>query len=283
MSQEFPRTIVGGTSLPRILIGTNWLLGWSHTGAAADKGIRQKFQNPSDFYPVFEAYLEYGINAVMGPISSTPLALEAVRYAEDKSGKEIIIIDTPGMNVDDSKEARAEARATVKKSAAAGSAFCLIHHASAEQLVNKNKQTIERLPYYLSMIRDKGMLPGLSAHMPELVLYSDQNSYDVETYIQIFNCMGFLMQIEVEGVARIIANAKKPVMTIKPFAAGRCTPFVGLNFSWNVLRPQDMITIGAQSPEEVHEDVEMSFAALERRMPRVEGRSSPIKQRVLEA
>jgi len=281
MIKEFPRTEVGGVSLPRILIGTNWLLGWSHTGAAADQGIKERFQKPEDFYPVFRAYLDYGINAVMGPISSTPIALEAIKYAEDKYGEKIIIIDTPGMNVDDSESARAEAKAVIKHSAEIGSTFCLIHHGSMEQLVNKNKQEITRLPDYLAMIRDEGMLPGLSAHMPEAVLYSDNNGYDVETYIQIFNCMGFLMQIEVEGVANIIRNAKKPVMTIKPFAAGRCTPFVGLNFNWNVIRPCDMITIGASSEAEAREDIELSFAALERRAPDVAGRSSPVKQLVL--
>mgnify|MGYP000211194395 CR=1 FL=1 len=51
------------------------------------------------------------------------------------------------------------------------------------------------------MIRDAGLIPGLSAHMPELVVYSDKNGCDVETYIQIFNCMGFLMQAEIEAVA----------------------------------------------------------------------------------
>ena len=139
MIREFPRTTVGGLSLPRILIGTNWLLGWSHTGAAADHGIKEKFQKPEDFYPVFRAYLDYGINAVMGPISSTPLALDAIRYAEQKAGQQIIIIDTPGMNVDDTPEARREAQAVIRHSAEIGSSFCLIHHASMEQLVNKNK------------------------------------------------------------------------------------------------------------------------------------------------
>ena len=84
-----------------------------------------------------------------------------------------------------------------------------------------------------------------------------------------------------EGVAAIIRNAKHPVMTIKPFAAGRCTPFVGFNFNWNVIRDCDMITVGANSEAEVREDVEISFAALERRAPEVEGRSSPYKQTVL--
>lgn len=281
MLQQFPRTMVGGVSLPRILIGTNWLLGWSHTGAAADKAIQERYQKPEDFYPVFRAYLDHGINAVMGPISSIPLALNAVRYAEQKYGQKIIIIDTPALDVDDTPEARAKANATVKNSAASGCTFCLIHHTSQEQLVNKNKEEITRLPDYLAMIRDAGLIPGLSAHMPEAILYSDKNEYDVETYIQIFNCMGFLMQVEVEAVAKIIRNAKKPVMTIKPFAAGRTTPFIGLNFNWNVLRPCDMITIGASTELEAREDIEYSFAALERRAPDVEGRGSPVNQEVL--
>ena len=227
MSVLFPRTTVGGVSLPRLLMGTNWLMGFSHRSPAADKGIKDRYSTPEAYFPVLEAYLRYGIDAIMGPFSGDPLATAAIKYAEDKTGKKITIIDTPYFNVDDTPEGRREAEAAIKKSREIGSTFCLVHHACAEQLVNKNKRTIERLPDYLSMIRDNGLIPGLSAHMPELVLYSDANEYDVETYIQIFNCMGFLMQIEVEYVAEIIKYAKKPVMTIKPFAAGRCTPFVG--------------------------------------------------------
>ena len=131
------------------------------------------------------------------------------------------------------------------------------------------------------MIRDCGMIPGLSAHMPELILYSDANGYDVETYIQIFNCMGFLMQVEIEAVGKIIHQAKKPVMTIKPMAAGRVTPYVGLTFNWNAIRPKDMITLGAMTPDEVHEDVEISFAALEHRFPNLDGRSSPAAEQAV--
>ncbi|MBQ8641791.1 MAG: hypothetical protein IJ480_06185 [Clostridia bacterium] len=279
--KQFPRTTVGGLSLPRMLMGTNWLLGWSHTSAAADKAIREKYAGPADFYPVFEAYLESGIDAIMAPASTNPIMVDAIRYAEEKSGKKIIIIDTPAMNVDDSAEGRAQARETIRHSREIGASFCLIHHTSVEQLINKNRRIIDRLPDYLYMIREEGLLPGLSAHMPEVVQYADANEYDVETYIQIFNCMGFLMQVEIESVARIIWNAKHPVMTIKPFAAGRCTPFVGLNFNWNVIRDCDMITVGANSAAEVREDVEISLAALERRAPDIEGRSSPFKQAVL--
>jgi len=273
--RQFPRTTVGGISLPRILIGTNWLLGYSHRSSAQDCLIREKFAAPESFLPIFETYLQHGIDAIMGPISTSEIAYSAIKYAEDKLGKKIILIDTPVVNVDDTAEGRKSAEETFRRSAEVGSTFCLIHHSSMEQLVNKNKRIIDRLPDYLYMKRANGLIPGLSCHMPEGVVYSDSNGYDVETYIQIFNCMGFLMQIEIESVARIINNAKKPVMTIKPFAAGRTTPFVGLNFNWSVLRDCDMITVGVMSAMEAAEDIEISFAALDRRYPDLAGRSSP--------
>jgi hypothetical protein len=70
-------------------------------------------------------------------------------------------------------------------------------------------------------------------------------------------------------------------MTIKPMAAGRVTPYVGLTFNWNVLREKDMITAGCINEHEVHEDVEISLAALEKRLPNLEGRSSPGKTSII--
>lgn len=273
--KEFPRTQVEGISLSRMIIGTNWLLGWSHTSVSADEMIKRRYDSAEAFKPVLEAYLRHGVDTIMAPFGLSPELTKAVKETEQRMGREIIMVDTPSLNVDDSAEARREAEAMVKASAKRGAKLCLIHHSSAEQLVNKNLGQIVRLDNYTKMIRDAGMVPGLSAHMPELVVYSDQNGYDVQTYIQIFNCMGFLMQVEIETVASIIQNAKKPVMTIKSMAAGRCSPYVGLTFSWNAIRPRDMVTVGAFSPQEAEEDIEISLAALEHRFPDMEKRSSP--------
>lgn len=275
MGKTFPRTEVAGISLSRMIIGTNWLLGWSHTGKAADQMIKDRYPSKESMLPVLDAYLAYGIDTIMGPISQNPIMLEAIKYAEAERGHKFIIIDTPIINVSDSDSARAEAASAIRKSAEIGSAFCLIHHSSVEKLVNRITETIDRLDDYTAMIRTEGMKPGLSAHMPELIVYSDANNYDVETYVQIYNCLGFMMQVEIETVASIINHAKKPVMTIKSMAAGRCTPYVGLNFSWNTIRDCDMVTVGCFSENEVHEDVEISFAALEHRFPNIEKRSSP--------
>ncbi|MDF2611488.1 MAG: hypothetical protein K0R92_2962 [Lachnospiraceae bacterium] len=281
MSKIFPRTQVAGISLSRMIIGTNWILGWSHTGAAADRMITSRYDAKEKMYPILEAYMEYGVDTIMAPFGLSPILVEAIKEVEQRTGRPMIMIDTPCINVDNTTEGRREAEAVIKACADRGSKFCLLHHSSVEQLVNKNKGIIDRLPDYTKMIRDAGLIPGLSAHMPELITYSDDNGYDVETYIQIYNCMGFLMQVEVETIARIIHNAKKPVMTIKPMAAGRTTPFVGFNFTWNTIRDCDMVTVGAFSPDEVHEDVEISLAAIERRLPDMEKRSSPVNNQAV--
>ena len=275
MQKQFPRTEVDGVSLSRMLIGTNWLLGWSHTSVSADEMIKRRYDSAEAFKPVLEAYLRHGVDSIMAPFGLSPELTRAVKETEQKLGREIVMVDTPTINVDDNAGARREAENTIKASARNGAKLCLIHHSSAEQLVNKNLGQIVRLDDYTKMIRDAGMVPGLSAHMPELAVYSDQNGYDVQTYIQIFNCMGFLMQVEIETVASIIHSAKKPVMTIKSMAAGRCSPYVGLTFSWNAIRPQDLVTVGAFTPQEAEEDIEISLAALERRFPDLERRSSP--------
>ncbi len=281
MSDLFPRTTVGGVSLSRLIIGTNWILGWSHTGAAADCLIKRRNDSAAAIAPLLETFLNAGIDTIMAPLAGQDHLLAAIKMAEDRTGRGMIMIDTPVINVCNTDAARQEAAETIATSRKLGATFCLPHHSSVEQLVNKHKQTIDRLPDYLKMVRDNGMIPGLSAHMPELIVYSDLNSYDVETYVQIFNCMGFLMQVEVEYIHKVIWAAKKPVMTIKSMAAGRVSPFVGLTFSWHTIRPCDMVTVGCLSPEEAAEDIEISHAAFEHRAPNLAGRNSPSKTSIM--
>jgi hypothetical protein len=237
--------------------------------------IKSMHSTADSVIPILDVYMKNGIDTIMGLFDQTPVIYEAIQRIQEQYGREMILVDTPIIDVSDNSNSRRSAGKVIRDSAARRAKFCLLHHSCVEQLVNKNTQTINRLEDYTRMIRDAGMIPGLSAHMPELIVYSDTNGYDVETYIQIYNCMGFLMQVEIEAVSAIIHNAKKPVMTIKPMAAGRCTPYVGLSFSWATLRDCDMVTVGCLRPDEACEDIEISNAALEHRYPDIGRRSSP--------
>ena len=111
-------------------------------------------------FGVISAFLEHGIDTIMGPVSQQPALLAAILYAQEQTGTEIKIVDTPILNMEDSAAGRKEAQAAVKKSAEAGSSLCLIHHSSAEKLVNKQTEELQRIDDYTYMIREAGMVRG---------------------------------------------------------------------------------------------------------------------------
>ena len=268
----FPRTNVGGLSLSRMIIGTNNIMGGSHRTRARDVHI-QGFNNCKESVAeIIEAYLEYGVDTIVGCLATAQFALDGIKLAQERTGKRVYHIELAKFDVDDTKEARKEAKDFIKLCKDVGVDVCMPLHMYVERLINKQKRKIERIEDYLELIREHDMIPGLSAHMPEIIEYTDENGYDVETYIQIYNASGFLMQIEVELVHEIIHNAKKPVITIKPMAAGHLNPFVGLTFVWNTIRSQDMVAVGCMTPLEAHEAIEYSMAAIEHRKPDLAGR-----------
>lgn len=271
-NSQFPRTTVGGVSLSRMIIGTNNIMGGSHRTRARDVHIKGINNNAEAVAEIIETYLQYGVDTIIGCLINAPFAIEGINLARERSGKEIHHIELAIFPTDNTKDSRAEALQVINRCAELGVEFCLPLHSVVESLIDKGARKIHRIDDYLFMIRDAGMIPGLSAHMPEVIQYADENEYDVETYIQIFNAAGFLMQQEIELVHNIIWEAKKPVLTIKSMAAGHLNPFVGLTFAWNAIRKQDMIAVGCMTPEEVHETMEYSMAAIEHRRPTVGSR-----------
>ena len=269
---KFPRTIVGGVSLSRMIIGTNWFLGWSHTTRAKDDFIKENIADRKKIADIMEVYLRAGVDTIMGQIAHPELA-DGIKEAEDRTGVKVIVVSTPGFPITPETPTKGFDLDAVKrildKEVALGATFCFPHQSTTDALVDRCTRSIRQMDQLSRLIRERGMIPGLSTHMPESIIYADETNVDVETYISIYNSMGFLMQVEVDWIHRVIQEAKKPVMTIKPMAAGQLRPFQGLTFVWNTLRPQDMVTVGTMTPKEAAEVIEISMGILENRQAQV--------------
>ena len=260
----FPRVTVGGVSLSRIIIGTNWFLGYSHTSAAKDRFIKS-YQTSKNIADIITVFLESGVDVVMG--MPVPILRDAIQDAQDQTGRKVTLILTPSFNIQPGGPKETEPERMFDECKKLGAAFCMPHQSVTDALVDRMHKVIRDIQKYTSMIREREMIPGLSTHMPETIVIADKVNADVETYIQLYNSAGFLMQVEVDWVMRIIRNAKKPVMTIKPLAAGALLPPVGLAFVWNTIRDIDMVTIGTTTPDEAREVIELSLDFLNRRLP----------------
>ena len=265
---EFPRTMVGGVSMPRLIIGSNWFKGYSHTSVPKDHFIVE-YQTRERLTEIFTTFMTRGVDAYMGG-DPGPMVLAAIHDAEQRAGRKMILVMTPSFNLLPGGDPQNEPEVVLDHYQKIGTTFCFPHQCVTDALIDKRIGVIRDLDGYTKMIRDRGMIPGLSTHTPEAVIYADRQAADVESYIQIFNAAGFLMQVEPDWVLNVIQQAKKPVMTIKPLAAGRLLPIVGLSFVWSTLRPQDMVTIGTTTPAEAKEVINISLDLLHHRPPMTE-------------
>ena len=266
---DLPRTQIEDLSVSRLIIGTNWFLGFSHTSKAQDDFIKAR-QDRKHIAEVLEVFFRAGVDTILGARPESPHLEDAIRDAEDRTGAGCIRMGTPHLDLSGTSEAADANARTLDAFAEIGCRVCLPHQCSTDALLDRRTRTIRDMPRYCEMIRERGMIPGLSTHMPEAPVYADEMDLDVGTYIQIYNAAGFLMQIEVDWVHRMIWNARKPVITIKPLAAGRVMPLVGLAFNFATIRPQDMVCIGCLTPDEAREDLEIVRTQLERTAPTLE-------------
>ena len=274
----FPRTQIGNLFVSRLIIGTNWFLGFSHTSAAKDAQIKATMTSQR-IADILEVFLNEGIDTVLG-LNQVPVLHEGIKEAEQRTGKKCIVISTPLINLGEDADSRAQAEQTFDKEAALGTAVCLPHSYCTDRLVDVQGRQIRNMDVYCRLIRERGMLPGLSTHMPETIVYADETALDVETYLSIYNAAGFLMHLEIDWIHRLIWQAKHPVITIKPLAAGRLLPLVGLAFNWSTIRDTDMVAIGTSTPDEAREVIEISRSLLERRQDSVQLQETRSKQTV---
>jgi hypothetical protein len=262
----FPRTKIEDLSVSRLVMGTNWWLGYSHTSEAKDAEIRRTM-TAERIADMIEAYLRAGVDTLMAPLPPDPLA-RAIQMAQDRTGRKVLYLVTPGLNAAGNAQADDENRRTLEQCAALGCPVCLPHMSTTDALVDPQTRTIRGMDRLCRLIREAGMIPGLSTHMPETPVYADESGLDVGTYLQIYNAVGLLMHIEVDWVHRMIWKCKRPVIAIKPLAVGKLLPLAGLAFAWATLRNQDMVCVGTSSADEIREVIEISRSILDRRPPK---------------
>jgi len=263
-----------------MIIGTNWFFGWSHTSKAKDDYIKANLTT-GKIADIIEVFLGAGVDTLMGQIEH-PGMTQAITEAENRTGKKVLVITTPTLGVAGDAQAVAEAQRTIERNAKLGAKLCLPHMVCTDKLLDhRNRRFFAPMEKYCATIRECGMIPGLSTHEPEAIVYADESGLDVATYISIYNAAGFLMPVEVDWVNRVIWSAKNPVLTIKPMAAGRLLPLVGLGFSWGTLRERDMVTVGTMTADEARELIDLSLSLLERRASGVQLQKTRSKEAVI--
>lgn len=251
---DFPMTEIGGIAMSRLMIGTNTFHGFSHFSRARSEWLQRHF-TPERIYEVVRCCVEQGLNCSVG--GTRPDYMDVLRQVEQDTGRHIYYIATPsGADLEETKR-------QIDQCADMGAEFCWPHTSWTDSRLVPAENRIVDGPEAIDYIRKRGMIPGWSTHRPETVVISDRAGYGVAGYIQIFNAIGFLCQVETDWERRVIRDAQKPVVNIKPLGAGRIMPPTGLSFCYNNIKPVDTVAIGMLSVEEAEEDIAIARQCLE--------------------
>ncbi len=266
---EMQYTRIDGLKISRIICGSNPFFGYSHFTRSRDMWMRRYFTD-SRIEEVMEEGCRLGINCILSGIQER---LHPIILNLREKGYNMHWICTPGGS------SISEVKRGIKWCSDHDVEICMPHQNYTDNNLVPSENRLIGYHQLVGKIRDRGMIPGLSTHRPETVVTMDKSDEDVETYVLPFNSIGFLSNVEVEWVQRVINNTPKPLMIIKPLAAARLTPEVGLPFVLGNIKPEDAVSIGFSNPMEVQEDMQIVTSVLSgqiERMPLTTSRSKEI-------
>lgn len=270
---EFPSLTIEGVTIPRVICGTNALLGWSHVSPGRDAWIREHF-TAQRIARVFARCIELGVTAVMGPLF--PRLIEALEETTKLTGVRMTWISTTNMTMAPKgrEEELAQARAAgnaeevlainmasaqeqVTALKEAGAALCLFHGAWTDRWPTTDGR-LRGFDQCTQMIRAAGMIPGTACHQSVRLDEVAHGGYDLALLVTPVNKGGWHMRPSQEAALDVIARAATPVLAIKTLACGRCEEELGVPawLNWAVDVPGiEAIALGLMVEQEAEQSI----------------------------
>ena len=87
MDNMFPRTRIANVDISRLVIGCNWISGFSHRSPSQDCAIKHKHSDPHSVAEISATFMEHGVDACVGLFSVDSNLYPAVQEAEQITGR----------------------------------------------------------------------------------------------------------------------------------------------------------------------------------------------------
>jgi hypothetical protein len=244
--------LIGGIEFSRVMCGTNPFYARSHFSEARDREYSQRFDDQA-IERVVERCLQLGINTVESSANERIHRLLLSLRARHESPIHFI----GSTRIDDTSRMKSHQQ-KLQYLIDMRAALCLIH----AQIVDRpgNSGDIPGLERMLDKIHEAGLLAGISAHRISTVELCEKRRYPIDTYMFPLNLTGFVYPGYDGGEtpqerANLIRGVDKPFILIKVLGAGRTPPQEGLQFVAENCKPDDLVSFGFGSEEELEETI----------------------------
>ncbi len=241
---------IGDLTLSKIICGSNPFCGSSHFSEARDAEYRGRFSDEG-IERTIQRCISLGINAVESSASERMVAILS-RLRQENGDPLHYVGSTRIDNTSDIRSHQQKLSLLIDNRAD----ICVIH----SQFVDRPRRddSISGLPRMIEQIHDAGLLAGISTHRVETVEFCEEKGYGLDTYLFPLNLSGFVYPgykgtESVQDRIDLVRGIPKPFVLIKTLGAGRIPPGEGLQFIAENAKPNDLISIGFGTEDEVSE------------------------------
>ena len=245
---------IGNLVFSKVICGANPFYGHSHFSEARDAEYSGRFDDEM-IERTIQRCVRLGINAVES--SANERIISILSRLRDRSPEPIHFVGST--RIDEASEIKSHQKKLallVEKRAE----VCVIH----AQYVDRPRKgdSIGGLARLVDTIHDAGLLAGISTHRVETVELCESQGYGIDTYLFPLNLSGFVYPgykgtETVQERVDVVRNTPRPFVLIKTLGAGRIPPDEGLQFIAENAKPEDVVSIGFGTEDEVSESVEL--------------------------
>jgi hypothetical protein len=246
---------IGNRLFSKVMCGTNAFWGHSHFSEARNAEYQSRFDDEA-IARTIQRGLDLGVNAVESCANERVVAIFA--KLREKNGTPVHFVGSTRLDETSPMRSHQEKLAFLIEQRAA---ICVIH----AQFVDRPRKSdsIGGLKPLIEKIHEAGLLAGISTHQVATVELCEKQNYGIDTYLFPLNLSGFVYPgyegtETVQERIDVVRNTPKPFILIKTLGAGRIPPDEGLQFIAENAKPNDLVSIGFGTEEEVSESVALA-------------------------
>ncbi len=261
-----PTVRFGKHDVTRLIIGTNPFCGYSHFNAVLDQFMRE-YMTPDRVQEILVRCEQAGINTWQLHYQDKTMAF-LKRYRESGGKMQIFLLSD--------FELQKEPKRLLPEAAKLGP-IGIAHHGNRTDDAFLARR-MDGVRDYLKMVRDTGVLVGVSTHNPAVVDYCEGQDWDIDYYQTCFYQQSRSVEDQrtrfneaavgepfFEGdpvrMTKMIQQTRKPCLAFKILAAGRKVKTPAMveecfQFAYSSIKPGDAVIVGMcpRFKDEVSED-----------------------------
>ena len=246
---------IGNLSMSKVICGTNAFYGHSHFSEARDAEYLARFDDATIAYTIRRS-LDLGVNAVESSANERILSILS-ELRKETSGPIHLVGSTRIDETSDMKRHGQKLSFLIKNRAD----ICVVH---AQYVDRPGRADIPHgLERLIDQIHEAGLLAAISTHRVQTVEICEKRNLGIDTYLFPLNLSGFVYpgykgSETVQDRVGLISSVLKPFILIKTLGAGRIPPEEGLSFVAENSKPNDIISLGFATQDEVMESLKLA-------------------------